>query len=321
MLAGVNGGEMFHELDVMLIDGEVTDLDGESLAVIDETLDELSLYLVDEVVVSTESPNVAEQIINGADISPIDDFAIDDENPSATELDVTTASSNRITLKATAPTPVSPVGSEVVGSLNPVLTLTNASGKYVSAAFSYRIEISEEKTGITLLIESNAVPQTDTTTSYTVNQMLQQNTVYRWKARAELDGAYGPWSSIATFRTLTIEAPTPTSPVGGVAVDSLRPTLVVKNGAVSGPVGTVSYEFHVDDEVSFATPSTFKVARSDGSTTSAQVQSDLQVNSLFYWRVRATTGTSTSNWSTTQSFRTQTIEAPTPVSPTQLRGS
>ena len=47
------------------------------------------------------------------------------------------------------------------------------------------------------------------TTSYTVETVLSQDTQYRWRGRAVLDGAYGPWSVWASFRTAPPPPPPP----------------------------------------------------------------------------------------------------------------
>ena len=83
---------------------------------------------------------------------------------------------------------------------------------------------------------------------------------------------------------------------------------MVANGAASSSIGAVTYEFQVDDSgASFPSPSTFNTLRSNGSTSSAQVQGSLLKNTTFFWRTRATAGAFTSNWSPTQTFATPDI--------------
>ena len=99
-------------------------------------------------------------------------------------------------------------------------------------------------------------------------------------------------TSPATTGTLT--APTPRSPIGGVAVDPGTPTLVINNAAAAGSVGTVTYRFEVSDQPTFpADPvRTFVqdgVAQGSG-TTSWVVNHTLGANVLWYWHARATNG-------------------------------
>ncbi|MCU1382794.1 MAG: Serine/threonine kinase associate protein KapC [Acidobacteria bacterium] len=110
--------------------------------------------------------------------------------------------------------------------------------------------------------------------------------------------------------TGTLSAPTAKAPVGGVAVDPGRPTLVVNNAAATGTVGPVTYRFEISDTSSFpADPvRTFTVdgvAQGSG-TTGWVVNHDLGANVLWYWHARATTGTVTTAYSATDTFNTGT---------------
>ena len=95
------------------------------------------------------------------------------------------------TLKANAPTLQSPSGR--TDSSQPTLVIGAATGKYASAAFSYRFQVMR---GSTLVDEG-----TSATTSWRVSKTLEMDTSYTWKARAEYQGSYGPWSSTMTFST------------------------------------------------------------------------------------------------------------------------
>jgi hypothetical protein len=110
------------------------------------------------------------------------------------------------------------------------------------------------------------------------------------------------------FVAPTLAAPMLASPAAGDTVGSLRPTLVVTNAAATGAIGTVTYRFEVSEGDDF--PNSAKtvaqggVAQGSGATTSWQVTSDLLPNFLYFWRVRATNGTITSDWSTILTFKT-----------------
>jgi len=95
------------------------------------------------------------------------------------------------TLKATAPAPQSPSGR--TDSSQPTLVVGAATGKYASAGFSYRFQVLR---GSTVVDEG-----TSATTSWRVSKALEMDTSYTWKARAEYQGSYGPWSSTMTFST------------------------------------------------------------------------------------------------------------------------
>ena len=159
-------------------------------------------------------------------------------------------------------------------STTPVLTVANPQGKYASTAFRYRFETR----------------------------------------RVEVDGANGPWSITAVFvtpRPVTLE-PT-TSPINGATVSTLRPTLVVANGEVTGAAGTVTYQFAVDDSSAFSSPeSTFSVTRSGSGTTSGLVTVNLTAGMQYYWQVRGTNGTLTSSWSGNATLLTSASAPPPP---------
>ena len=156
---------------------------------------------------------------------------------------------------------------------------------------------------------SKGVPQTPNTTSHTVVGDLNQATTHMWRARAEIGNEKGPWSDAATFLTPTLLGiPTPVSPINGATTLSTRPTFIVLNGDVSAASASVIYEFQLDDETSsFPNPSTFEAVRSSGTLTTAQFADGLVTEMTFYWRVRATDGTVTTDWSAVQTFQTPSV--------------
>jgi hypothetical protein len=115
-----------------------------------------------------------------------------------------------------------------------------------------------------------------------------------------------------------VTAPTIESPATDAQLDTLRPTLTVKN-ASSDQAGTRTYEFQVSDTSGFASvtssaivgfaSSTSKagVAEGSGGTTSVTLDTDLQPTTVFYWRARAIQGSSTGPWSTTGKFKSRLV--------------
>ena len=116
----------------------------------------------------------------------------------------------------------------------------------------------------------------------------------------------------------TVSAPALEAPAVDIQLDTLRPTLTVRN-ATSDQAGARTYEFQVSDSQSFsavatsniagfaATVSATAVPEGTNGTTSWTPSQDLQPTTLFYWRVRATQGTSTSPWSSTGTFRSKLV--------------
>jgi hypothetical protein len=115
-----------------------------------------------------------------------------------------------------------------------------------------------------------------------------------------------------------VSAPTLDAPALDSQLETLRPALTVRN-ATSDQSGTRTYEFQVSDTSSFtaattsniegfaSTVSSTGVPEGPGGTTSWTPAQDLQPTTLFYWRVRATQGASTSPWSATGTFRSRLV--------------
>ena len=170
------------------------------------------------------------------------------------------------TLKAGAPTAESPIGDELVDdSLMPTLTVVNADGTFVGSDFDYRFEVHTRDGGSALVatIGANAALShagtvaggADGRTSYTVPTPLEEGVALQWRARAERDGRYGPWSAWGLFQTpvlAAIDAPTALDPVNGSSVFELRPVLQVGNGDTTGDVGTVAMTFVIATDSQFA---------------------------------------------------------------------
>ncbi len=108
-------------------------------------------------------------------------------------------------LKASPPTLISPHHSTLLTNLpdSLMLNVSNAAGTYVAAVFDYQFEVYYTINGMNLVV-SAVVPSGPEATTYIFAGPLFYNTVYQWRARAELDGAAGPWSTTWSFQTPTV---------------------------------------------------------------------------------------------------------------------
>jgi hypothetical protein len=116
----------------------------------------------------------------------------------------------------------------------------------------------------------------------------------------------------------TLTAPVLESPAANAQLDTLRPTLTVRN-ATADHAGTRTYEFQVSDSSSFTSATTSNVtgfAATVGKTgitegadgkTSWTPDADLQPTTAFYWRVRAVQGTSNGPWSEVGRFKSRLV--------------
>ena len=115
-----------------------------------------------------------------------------------------------------------------------------------------------------------------------------------------------------------LTAPAAESPSADEQLNTLRPTLTVKNGT-SDQTGARTYEFQISDSADFTTALTsyitsFNVTVSkngvpegaDGKT-SFTPDADLQPTTRFYWRARMTQGATVSEWSPVGKFRSKLV--------------
>ncbi len=108
------------------------------------------------------------------------------------------AGPNGETLKIVAPAPIAPVGgARPEGGV--VLVVANVSGQYASFPVTYRYEIRNEA-GATVVTGTQAAAA-GATTSIPVSGALAYDSDHSWRVRAEYNGAFGPWSAYAAFKT------------------------------------------------------------------------------------------------------------------------
>jgi hypothetical protein len=110
--------------------------------------------------------------------------------------------------------------------------------------------------------------------------------------------------------------PTLESPADNEQLGTLKPTLTVNNGT-SDQAGTRTYEFQVSDNAAFSAAaggfvSPFavvvnKMVPEGIGKTGFTVDQDLQPTTKFYWRVRMVQGATTSEWSSTRSFKSKLV--------------
>ena len=105
-------------------------------------------------------------------------------------------------LKATAPNLLSPADGARFRGVPGVVTLTvgNARGRFVQVDLDHRFEVYDA-TNDMMRVVSVIVPTAGEETVYQLLGPLTERTSYRWRARAEFQGAFGPWSELWTFET------------------------------------------------------------------------------------------------------------------------
>lgn len=105
------------------------------------------------------------------------------------------AAADGSTLKVTAPTPESPINDQLLTDSQPTLASSASTAKFGSASLQYRFQVFNPAGAIAQ--DSGLVGST----SFKVTADLEPNVRHTWRVRAESAGAFGPWSTVASFLT------------------------------------------------------------------------------------------------------------------------
>jgi hypothetical protein len=120
-------------------------------------------------------------------------------SPSGASTGTSEAAPDGSTLKAHAPTPVSPINNDRIDSRKPTLVVRNASGKFVNRPYAHEFQLMTDSGNV---VSSVTVSQEPTQTTWAYPEDLERDTPYRWRARAVHQGLVGPWSAQARFLTV-----------------------------------------------------------------------------------------------------------------------
>ena len=125
------------------------------------------------------------------------------------------AADDDVTLKASAPTPTSPVNDERLPAVATAADIVNIKPTLVTGAarptyaqsgnFQYRFQVFNPAGAVIEEVVQSG-------TSYTMTRTLIFSTRYTWRVRAEQDGATGPWSTNGSFVTPAEPIPPPPPP-------------------------------------------------------------------------------------------------------------
>lgn len=112
----------------------------------------------------------------------------------------------------------------------------------------------------------------------------------------------------------SLSEPTLVSPPPNAHIDTVRPRFTVTNAARSGPVGSVvDYQIEVATDEGFTAMFASWQVKEQPDQTSFDMPRDLGYGRVYYWRVRATDGTS-GPWSRTFGFQAPNApQAPPPA--------
>lgn len=191
----------------------------------------------------------------------------------------------------------------------PIMLIVENPSSNSPRPFLLRIQIATDEAFANIVFQASGLqPGPNGRTSFRLPERLPPGRHYLWRARAE-DGANSSnWSVPARFELLlpiVIGTPVPKTPVGGIRTTTRQPTLVVANGASTGPHGPLFYHFQLSASNAFGDlTANAETPQSGSGETAMAIPSALPYNTDLFWRVRITDGLNSGAWSRTEVFKT-----------------
>ena len=109
------------------------------------------------------------------------------------------AAADGSTLKVSAPTLVSPINDTRLTNRRPSMVINNATGKFAERTYTYEFQLMSDSGAV---IRTVTLPAGAAQTTWNFPDDLDRDTPYRFRARARLGDAFGPWSGTGRFLTL-----------------------------------------------------------------------------------------------------------------------
>ena len=180
----------------------------------------------------------------------------------------------------------------------------------VSKATKYHIVISEDEEFTKIVSEKNDLTKTE----YSISDLEGKKTYY-WKVQAGNSLGFGEWSEVWSFTTKETVSETPDPPLlvspddGAIEVDR---SSVFFQWQVSEKA--LTYNLQASKTIDFAET----VLDITGLTATKFPISDLDVNTSYYWRVRAWNKVGFGDWSEIRMLTTDDSEIDYPTAPVLL---
>jgi subtilisin family serine protease len=163
-----------------------------------------------------------------------------------------------------------------------------------TGATSYSVQVSATSDFAAFVYTVSGISGTSTTATG-----LSYSSPYYWRVNATNDGGTSDWSTVWSFTTRTQPVP-PAIPVLNSPADLATGVAIPATLVWNASAGAASYTVQVSLSSSFAT----LVFNTSGITGTSANITGLSYNTLYYWRVSATSTDGTSGWSTAWSFTT-----------------
>jgi spore germination protein YaaH len=149
-------------------------------------------------------------------------------------------------------------------------------------------------------------------TTFTTENSLIDNSTYFWKVRAVDENGQSTWSSqLDWFFYVNLQNDPPNafalvSPVNGSNIIDLTPTFTWEESFDIDPNDEISYTLWIGTNSQFV-PDSY-TAYEDIETTSVTLPDPLQLNTYYYWKVKAVDSNGASTWSFQQNWWFNMVE-------------
>jgi predicted outer membrane repeat protein len=187
----------------------------------------------------------------------------------------------------------------------------------ITGATSYWLQVSENDTFMPPTLTKAFFVST-----YTSTTNLPANTLFYWRVRAKVSGAYGDWSEVWTFTTGNPPSiPVLQVPADNALVSGPSPLFDWKDSTVSGGATFDHYQIQIAADAAFT--SILHDHDLAGVVNSQDSDAVLNPATTYYWRVRSfALNGDYSAWSTARKARIK-LDAPTLLKPddTSMVGS
>jgi len=225
----------------------------------------------------------------------------------------------------TAPVNVSPAQNSQIKYVDQPITFAFDSATSTSPRpFTMHLQISKEYSFATVVFDRGGFekPATGNRISFRMADRLPK-AVYYWRVRAEDGANNSDWSAPNAFEALdkiVIGTPSPRSPMNNERVTSRTPTLTANNSESSGPHKAIQYQFQLSTNFAFTQVVADGIVGEGSGTSAYGVSGALNYDIAYYWRVRASDGEVTSDWSDVAAFASPATPPPTPTPPPPASG-
>jgi streptogramin lyase len=210
---------------------------------------------------------------------------------------------NTVNDPPTAPTLANPSNGAGVSVFTPTLSVQNATD-LDHDPLTYEFALYADGAKTTPVATLAGIPETATTTAWTVPVTLTENATYYWQARASDGQLTSDWMALASFTVNTAndapDAPKLVSPQEGSSLATLTPTLAVTN-ASDPDSESLTYQFEVYAGTTLVA-GVDSVPQDPSGVTAATVGAALADNTLYQWRARAFDGELYGPWTNMGSF-------------------